>query len=526
MATIFIREIFIRGIAYTTKIQFSLPFNYALIWGNIQSMFKRAKSLLLENRTARQTIAKNAFWLFFGTISSRLIKAGIIIYAARILGAEEWGIFSYALSLAAFFTVFTDFGISTVITRESAKDLSVQETYFSTSLVIKVAMTIVSIALFLILAPFIIKQKAVMALLPIIIILVSLDGMRDFGASLSRAWEKMEIEAAIQILTNIAIVIGGFIALSCYGTSYSLSVGYAIGVGIGMMAAFIPFRRYFKNVRTTFDASLVKPILYASWPVGMLGLMTATMLNTDTIMIGWFRDIADVGYYAAGQRIAQIVFMIPALFSTALFPSFAKFANDKKRFALAVEKSLLILLMLGIPMAIGGFLLAKDIMYLIYGDQYLVGSTAFAIMSLTLISGFLAPALGSAIFALNKERVLFSYATLGIFGNFFFNLLLIPRFGMAGAAISTLLNQTIITIYLSRKLKMEIPIAIRAKLPNILTASCVLFIAIIVLGILELSALLIIPMTAALYGYILFLLQDPTFKEMIDPILRRIKTMC
>lgn len=487
-------------------------------------MLKRAKSLLLENRTTRQTIAKNTFWLFFGNISSRLIKAGIIIYAARILGAEDWGVFSYALSLAAFFTVFTDFGISTVITRESAKDLSVQEKYFTTSLIIKIVMTVVSIAAFLALAPLIVKQKAVMALLPIIILLVSLDGMRDFAASLSRAWEKMEIEAAIQIATNIAIVIGGFIALYYYRTSYSLSVGYTIGVGIGMLAAFYPFHRYFKNIRQTFDPKLIKSILYASWPIGMLSLMTATMLNTDTIMIGWFRDISEVGYYSAGQRIAQIVFMVPALLTTALFPSFAKFASDKERFANALEKSILILLMAGIPMAIGGALLAKDIMYIVYGDQYLAGSLAFAIMSLTFISGFIAPVLGNAIFALNKEKQLFTYIALGIFGNFLFNLLLIPRFGIAGAALSTLLNQTIITIYLSHKLKKEVTISIRTKLANILTASFILFITVFGLSLLELNAIIIIIAAAAAYGYVLHLLQEPIFVEVTDPILRRIKT--
>jgi len=486
-------------------------------------MFSKAKSLLLENRTTKQTIAKNTFWLFFGNISSRLIKAGIIIYAARILGAGEWGVFSYALSLAAFFTVFTDFGISTVITRESAKDLSVQEKYFSTSIVIKLVMTVASIVIFLALAPFIIKQKAVMALLPIIILLVSLDGMRDFAASLSRAWEKMEIEAAIQIITNIAIVIGGLVALSYYGTSYSLSVGYTIGVGIGMLVAFHPFRRYFKNIRQTFDPKLIKPILYASWPIGMLGLMTATMLNTDTIMIGWFRDITDVGYYSAGLRIAQIIFMIPALLGTALFPSLARFAHDKDRFTHALERSILALLMIGIPMAIGGALLAKDIIYIVYGDQYLAGSFAFAIMSLTFITGFLAPILGNALFALNKERSLFAYALIGIFGNFFFNLALIPHFGIAGAAFSTLITQTIITVYLSTKLKQEISISIRKKLPNILTASFILFMSIISLALLELNAIIIIIASAALYGYILHLLQDPTFKEITDPILHRLR---
>ena len=487
-------------------------------------MLKRAKSLLLENRTTKQTVAKNTFWLFFGNISSRLIKAGIIIYAARILGAEEWGIFSYALSLAAFFTVFTDFGISTVITRESSKDITVQETYFATSLVIKIVMTIISIVAFLVLAPFIVKQKAVMALLPIIILLVSLDGMRDFAASLSRAWEKMEIEALIQIATNIAIVIGGFIALFYYRSSYSLSVGYTIGVGIGMLAAFYPFRNYFKNIQKTFDASLIKPILYASWPIGMLGLMTATMLNTDTIMIGWFRDISEVGYYSAGQRIAQIIFMVPALFSTALFPSFSKFAADKERFKAAIEKSLVMLLMIGIPMAIGGALLAKDIMYLVYGDQYLAGSLAFAIMCVTIISGFVAPVLGNAIFALDKEKKLFTYIILGISGNFLFNLLLIPRFGIAGAALSTLINQTIITIYLSQKLKQEVSFSIRTKLPNILTASFILFIAVLGLSLMELNAIVTIIIAAGGYGYILYALQEPAFMEIAGPILRRLKS--
>lgn len=479
--------------------------------------------MLLENKTTKQTIAKNTFWLFFGNISSRLIKAGIIIYAARVLGAEDWGVFSYALSLAAFFTVFTDFGISTVITRESAKDLSVQEKYFATSLVIKAVMTIISIGAFLVLAPFIVKQRAVMALLPIIILLVSLDGMRDFAASLSRAWEKMEIEAFIQIATNIAIVIGGFVALFYYRTAYGLSIGYTLGVGIGMLAAFYPFRGYFKNIRRTFDGSLIKPILYASWPIGMLGLMTATMLNTDTIMIGWYRGMTDVGYYSAGQRVAQIIFMIPALLTTALFPSFAKFAADKARLKSAIERSLLALLMVAIPMAIGGAILAKDIMYLIYGDQYLAGSVAFAIMCLTIVSGFIAPVLGNAIFALDKEKKLFAYIILGISGNFLFNLLLIPRFGIAGAALSTLINQTIITIYLSHKLKKEVPISIYKKLSGISIAAAVLFITTIGLSLMEINAMVNVIVSATVYIYVLYVLKEPAFMEIAEPILSRVK---
>ena len=120
-------------------------------------MVEQVKSLFLENKTVRQTVVKNTFWLFFGNIFSRLIRAAILIYAARILGAGGWGVFSYALSIAGLFTIFIDFGINAVITRESVRDLSSQQKYFSTALGIKLVMAAiigVIIFIFSIILPF------------------------------------------------------------------------------------------------------------------------------------------------------------------------------------------------------------------------------------------------------------------------------------------------------------------------------------------------------------------------------------
>src|SRR3989344_2847945 len=84
-------------------------------------MVKRIKDFLFQNASTRQTIAKNTFWLAVSNIGGRLLRAAIIIYAARILGAAEWGIFSYAISLVTLLTVFTDLGVSPVLVREAAK---------------------------------------------------------------------------------------------------------------------------------------------------------------------------------------------------------------------------------------------------------------------------------------------------------------------------------------------------------------------------------------------------------------------
>src|SRR3989304_2441108 len=101
-------------------------------------MVKKIKEFLFQNKNIRQTIAKNAFWLSFGEIIGRILRAGVVIYSARILGAEQWGVFSYAITLAAMFTIFSDIGLSSVLTREAAKDPLNRDRYFSTIFVFKI----------------------------------------------------------------------------------------------------------------------------------------------------------------------------------------------------------------------------------------------------------------------------------------------------------------------------------------------------------------------------------------------------
>ncbi|MEK7574274.1 MAG: oligosaccharide flippase family protein, partial [Patescibacteria group bacterium] len=66
-------------------------------------MISKLKNFLFQNLTPRQTVAKNIFWLSLSQIGSRFFRAIIIIYAARVLGAAEYGIFAYVLAFAGFF---------------------------------------------------------------------------------------------------------------------------------------------------------------------------------------------------------------------------------------------------------------------------------------------------------------------------------------------------------------------------------------------------------------------------------------
>src|SRR3989338_11242180 len=117
-------------------------------------MLQRISSFLFKNQSIRQKILKNTFWLFAGEIIGRILRAVIIIYAARVLGVAEYGVFSYEVTLAAFFSIFSDIGISAILTREGVRSPELRGQYLSTSFVIKLALTGISAFLVLSLAPF------------------------------------------------------------------------------------------------------------------------------------------------------------------------------------------------------------------------------------------------------------------------------------------------------------------------------------------------------------------------------------
>src|SRR3989344_6207032 len=143
-------------------------------------MINRLKELLFQNKSTRQTIAKNIFWLSIGQVGSRLIRAIIIIYAARVLGAAEYGIFSYVLGLAGFFTIFADLGISPLMTREIASHPEKRSTYFASTFWIKIFLLAITSALIIFIAPKFSNIEKAIVLLPFVALLVIFDNLRDF----------------------------------------------------------------------------------------------------------------------------------------------------------------------------------------------------------------------------------------------------------------------------------------------------------------------------------------------------------
>src|SRR3989338_9975188 len=208
-------------------------------------MINKLKKLLFKNNDAKQTIAKNIFWLGFGQLVSRFIRAFIIIYAARLLGPSEYGVFSYALGLAGFFTIFADIGINYTLTREIAQKPKETNQYFATSFLMKIFLLLVTAVLIVFVAPYFSKIEVAKILFPFVAIIVVFDNIREFVNSFFRAKEKMEIEALLTFVTNVSIALFGFIILKYFQTSKALTIAYALSTSIGSLMGIYILRKEF-----------------------------------------------------------------------------------------------------------------------------------------------------------------------------------------------------------------------------------------------------------------------------------------
>lgn len=478
-------------------------------------MIKKIRSLLFENKNARQTVAKNTFWLSVSQIGSRFIRAAIMIYAARILGAEQYGVFSYALSLAGFFTVFADAGISAIMTREASRKSDQRSEYFSTAFWIKCGMLAVSAGLLVFVAPYFSKIQAANALLPLIAILTIMDGLRDFSVSFFRALEKMELEALVTTLTNLAIAIFGFAILAYSTTAGALATSYVASSALGTLAAIFILKEEFIKVVSHFRRELVKPLIFAIGPLAIFNLLGVFMLNTDTVIIGLLLDAKNIGYYAVAQRVIQIFYAFPGVLASAMFPAMARAANDgnNTKSRLLAEYGMVAVMAMALPMVVGGIILGQPIMALLYGQEYIPATPAFQILMVTLLILFPGLVLSNYNIAYNAQKKIVIAFLLGAISNVAFDFLLIPRWGIAGSAIATLIAQTLNFGYIWIVMKKINYFEIGGYFKKIIPATLIMATASYFMNLLGVNVIVNIIISAALYGGILYLLREKLLFE-------------
>lgn len=436
-------------------------------------MVQKIKNFLFKNTTAKQTVAKNTIWSSISQFGARIIKAVIVIYAARALGTAGYGVFSYAITLAGFFGIFVDPGINSVLIRDGAKATPEErQSLFSTTLIMKGIILAFSVIVVIFIAPLFSTLPGAKILLPLVALIIVFDSMREFLASLFRAEEKMQWDAMSFLLENLAITFFGFILLWISATPLSFTYAYVAGTAVGALTAIWLLRGRFKNILAGASVQRMAEIVKTAWPFAVTGALGILLTNTDILIISWMRSASEVGIYSAAIRVIQVMYLVPGVIQMGTMPLLSRIAKrDNERFKAVLERTLALIFLVSIPLSLGGIILGTQVMRLVFGATYISGGLALSVLMLNLSFDYAGSVVATGIFAYDHQTNLIISSAIAGISNVAFDLILIPRWGITGSAFATLIAQVFGNTYLWYAMNKLNPFSVFPRLGKIIFSS-------------------------------------------------------
>ncbi len=411
--------------------------------------FTDIKALLLSNRTVRQTIFKNTFWIYLGKGVTSLISFILVIYIARTLGAAEYGKFTFALAFVSLFGVLSDLGISQIIVREFAGGKKRLKEFYS---ILSLKLLLSSGMLILILiGSFFITSDPVIQKIILIVALYLLINSVFIGLSYSffQARQKMEYQAMGEILVALATIICVFLIISNFPTAKSLSYAYLLASLISLVFIAIFFHFKVLPLKISWDKSIWKKFLSMSWPLAFVSLFGALYGYIDSVMLGFWGQITETGWYNAAYKVTRTSSMFTGMIAASIFPALSEsFKRSKEKLQNIWNFQMELMIILAIPMVIGGITLAPKIIDFMYGPDFNPSIFAFQILIIMEGIALLYAAFYSILVVSHHQRKVFFAVFGGIIGNIIFNLILIPKYSLYGAAMATVVTQSIIFLLL------------------------------------------------------------------------------
>lgn len=392
----------------------------------------------------KQKLIKNISWLFFDKIIR--IFGGLIvgIWVARYLGPSDFGVLNYALAYTALFMLFVKLGLDQIIVREVVKKPKLTNYMMGTAFGLKLIGSIIAIVLVYVSLIFVETDsitKIVIFIVSVGFILQSVDVIDFF-------YQSKVLSKYVVIARNSAFIISSL--LKVYFIVYEYSVVYfALANVIDLAFSGLFLATIYKNTghsirKWRFSTKKAIELLKFSWPLALSIFLISIHMKIDQVMIGNMLNTEQVGIYSVAVRLTEFWIFTPGILVSTLMPYFVNLREtNNKLYHYRLLQLYSLMFWMGVFVGIVTIVWGEDIIRLLFGEAY-VG--AYAALVFNIWNGiFISQVIARGIWMISENLQIYRLYNnvIIVVVNVGMNILLIPKFGIAGAAIATLLTQSI-----------------------------------------------------------------------------------
>jgi O-antigen/teichoic acid export membrane protein len=392
-------------------------------------------------------VAKNSLVPMGLQLLNRLIDFAFAMLMLRILEPELAGRYQFAVVFISYFDILVRFGLGTLLTREVAKDREHENRYFSTVTILRGGLWLASLPLMtvgvLVYAFFGQMTPDIAAAIAFFALGLLFSNLADSFSAIFYAYEKMEYPAAISTVTALTRVSLGVLALLLgWGFVGLAAVSVVANVVSATILGTLLVRHCFRP-RLSWDPANGRWMMDTSFPLMINHLLASIFFRIDVLLLKPMQGDTVVGYYGAAYKYIDGLLIIPQYFTQAIFPLMSRYAASARDSLMrAYVLSLRLLLLLALPIAAGTPFVARGLILVLGGGEYLPDS----MIALQLLIGFLPLSFVNSVtqyvlIAIDQQRFLTRAFLIGVAFNVAANLVAIPLFSYRGAAVVTIFSE-------------------------------------------------------------------------------------
>ncbi len=406
------------------------------------SWWSEARRRVLDAAFSRT--ARNTYWLGSSSVLNGLLGAAASALLARSLGVEHFGTYTLMLTLVNTLADLCDLGLASALIRFGAEFLARDDhTGFT-----RVLAAILRLKALLAAAVMALAALLVYPMLPLLFshvdariasysLIVMATSVLSILASVFPPVLQAHGDFRSGALTSLARSVSRVLLIAGVVTVWGgLDVSAALWIDFASVLLFLvagaavsPVRRF----RLASDPELTGQVLVFTRWVSLYQLITLLGTRLDVFLVGGLADARTLSIYGAAAKVSGLVTAVTNAYYAVLLSSISMAAASPGAVAARSRQARIITAGLSAAMALlaAG---AEPVVHILYGDAYVDAIPVLQIMCVGLMFTVLAYPVSAVLFARKKTAgfpVMAALSAAGLIGG---NLLLLPRWGAAGAA--------------------------------------------------------------------------------------------
>ena len=453
----------------------------------------------------------NFLLLSGGEALSKVFAFVAFAYLARLLGPDTYGDIEFALAVALFFNLGVEGGLGLLGTREIAKE---ESSVSSLTFHIVVMRCLLAVGAFLLLVLFAIMTNKSSQEKQLVI----LYGLTIFGTPGLLQWVFQGLDRMKWVALSSVMRWSIFAGLVFFFVVEPTQVWVVPLIELGAIGCVVAFnfsifRYFFYRFWQRFDLSFGISLLRQALPIGLTQVMWGLKVYLPIIMIGLLVGGDEVGWFGAAHRIVIALHTFVWMYYFNIYPSISRCTQQTpEALQQLMGKSIQVTSWSAVFIGTTGTLLAEPLMTIVYGSQFGEAAIAFQVLVWLVAASLISGHYMYSLIAFNKQWLELSSAVCGAGLVILLSLLLIPSYGLFGAAVAVLCTEIVVWGMNYYFVLREITtIRFFCHLTKPLTAGAVM--AIVLLMMPPVNILVVAATAVILYGLGLLVLQPSMLND-------------